>query len=149
MSIEFFVATDEEVTALRNFNEICDMLFVYEFCASGANDFQAVRWIADFFFQNDDGIPEKISKSLNCIYDRKSFVVNIYQLDGEFIKKVTAYEIDKIRGREAAEYWHQRGYFSPVIWNVMYDLYRFCQIAVKNNINVNFFEEINESKLDG
>lgn len=148
MSIEFFVATEEELANLNDIDELFEQMSQYGIIATGANDFKTVRTISSFFLQNEDSVPNEVIKTLNFVHKDEKFIINIYKFEKEFTQGVASIDKEQLNTPEAIKYWQSRGYFSQGTWNAIYGLYNLCNFAVRDNKDIYIYEEINESELE-
>jgi hypothetical protein len=147
MSIEFFVATNDEFKRINNFDDIFNLMDFYQIGASGANNFQAIHSLSQLFFQNEKHVPTEVLSELNYEFQEERGVIKFYKLDQDFIKvaasnnkKEQRLELDKI-WRES-EYWKSRGNQGFGISNCLYGLISLCEFAVRDSKNVYLFEEL-------
>jgi hypothetical protein len=147
MSIEFFVATNDEFKRVNKFDDIFNLMDFYQIGASGANDFQAIHSLSQLFFQNEEHVPTEVLSELNYGFQEERGVIKFYKLDQEFMKMAASHnkeeqrlELDKI-WRES-EYWKSRGNQGFGISNCLYGLISLCEFAVRDSKIVYLFEEL-------
>src|SRR4051812_19592063 len=132
MSIEFFVATDDELAKIDDIDELFDLSFQYDINAAGANNFEAVRDLCKFFFQDEIYVPNQVIKTLNDVLDNQNYTFRIYKIDQKFVEGVANFEKSKLDNSEASKYWHSKYYHSQAIWNCMYGVHNLCLYAVRD-----------------
>lgn len=137
MSLEFFVATDVEVADLNNFENLVELIFRYEICASGANNFQDFNLLTKFFLQNnEDYIPKEIIKIINENLDGRDYIFKIYRLESKLVENIARIDKAKLNDPSSIHYWHSRGYFEQNIWNCVFGVNNLCNFAVRDNRNL-------------
>jgi hypothetical protein len=142
MSLEFFVATDDEVTDLNDFESLVNLTFRYKICASGAGNFQDFKLLLEFFLQNEDYVPNKVIKSCEEKFEDVNLKFEIYKLKRKLIENVAQIDKAKLDNPISIEFWQSRGYFSQGTWNYIFGFHNLCNYAVRDGKNLYLVEII-------
>ena len=148
-SLEFFVATDDEVANLDDFERLFELICKYEIIASGAKNFQDFKLLSNFFLQNEKYVPKKIVKTIRKTLKNEKLIFDIYKLERTFTKNVARIEKDKLANPDSIEFWQSRGYFSQGTWNCIFGVHNLCNFAIKDGKNLYLVEEANELRMEG
>jgi hypothetical protein len=142
MSLEFFVATDDEVVNINDFENLVNLTFRYDICASGAENFQDFKLLLKFFLQNEDYVPKELLKTVREKSENGSFSFEIYKLERNVIENVAQIDKAKLDNPDSIEFWQSRGYFSQGTWNCIFGFHNLCNYAVRDGKNLYLVEII-------
>ncbi|MEP6900150.1 MAG: hypothetical protein ABJA66_00285 [Actinomycetota bacterium] len=139
MPAEYFIANSNEVTNLKNFEDLFALMQRYE-NFGGISDFQAVYSLSRLFFQDEKHIPKDIHKHL-------ADSSKIYLFGEDFVTKIASFDREEMNSLASMwredEYWKAKNYFGMGIWSDLYELYDLCKIALRENKNLNLVDESN------